>query len=150
MPYQTYQPKKTLRSFRDLEVYQKTMECSVLMVKNFSTALTKQKYPFLENMINCSMSIPLYIGESNSLRYKDFPLGIATLEKAMAGCNKMIIYFEQAKGLYGDKINGDLAEDLIRRYEESRNKMFRLEKAWEKYHREYVKDNDTKKAPKNF
>ena len=150
MPYQTYQPKKTFRSFRDLEVYQKSMECSVITVKNFKVSLTKLKYPFLENMINCSMYIPLQIGEASTMRYNDFSSGIALMEKAMANCNKMSIYFEQAKGLYGDKINGELAEDLIRRYTETRNKMFRLEKSWEKYHREYFKESDAKKAPKNF
>jgi hypothetical protein len=96
------------------------------------------------------MYIPLQIGEASTMRYNDFSSGIALMERAMANCNKMSIYFEQAKGLYGDKINGELAEDLIRRYTETRNKMFRLEKSWEKYHREYFKESDAKKAPKNF
>jgi len=106
------------------------------MVKNIRPALTRMKYPFLENMVNCAMSIPLYIGESHSLRFSDFKLAVATLEKAMVGCNKMIIYLEQAAGLYGKKINLDLADDLMRRYMETKGKMFRLEKAWEKYRQE--------------
>jgi hypothetical protein len=157
MPYQQYpakypakyQSKKPIKSFRDLEVYQKTMECAVLTVKSFQPDLIKQKFPFTENMVNCSMSIPLYVGESNSLRYNDFPLGVATLEKAMAGCNKMVVYYEQAKGLYGDKIDSELADDLIRRYMECRNKMFRLEKAWIKYSREYSGEK-VQKIPANY
>jgi hypothetical protein len=131
-----FQPRRPIRSFRDLEVYQRMMDCSVLMVKNIRPALTRMKYPFLENMVNCAMSIPLYIGESHSLRFSDFKLAVATLEKAMVGCNKMIIYLEQAAGLYGKKINLDLADDLMRRYMETKGKMFRLEKAWEKYRQE--------------
>lgn len=129
----TFHVRKPVRSFRDLDVYQKMMECSVLLVKDIRPALVKLKYPFLENMVNCAMSIPLWIGESHSLRFSDFNLAVATLEKAMAGCNKMIIYLEQTAGLYGGKMKLDLAEDLMRRYIETRGRIFRLEKSWKKY-----------------
>jgi hypothetical protein len=146
---QSYRPKRALKSFRDLDVYQRSMECAVLTVKSFQPALNKLNFPFTENMVNCSISIPLHIGESNSLRYNNFDLGIATLEKAMASCNKMIVYYEYIKGVYGKKIDSELAVDLMGRYLECRNKMFRLEKAWLKYYREY-KNNKTSKAPVNF
>lgn len=92
------------------------------------------KYPLLENMVSCAMSIPLCIGESHSLRFSDFKLAIATTEKAMLSCNKMIIYLEQTMGIYGKKLPLDLMEDLMRQYIEVRGKIFRLEKAWQKYH----------------
>ncbi len=79
------------------------------------------------------MSVPLYIGEAHSTRFADFKGGVSLLEKAMAGCNKMIVYLEQAKGIYGDKLDGDLIDDLIRRYTEVRTKIFRLEKSWQKW-----------------
>ena len=135
MPYykRPFAPKKPVHTFRDLEVYQKTMECSVLIVKNLRPGLLKLKYPFLENMINCCMSVPLYIGEAHSVRFADFAGGVSLLEKAMAACNKMVIYLEQAKGLYGSKIDADLADDIIGRYVENRGKMFRVEKSWKKF-----------------
>ncbi len=150
MPYKTYQPKKSFRSFRDLEVYQKSLECSVLIVKNFRNILLRLKYPFVENMTNCGMSIPLRIGEASSLRYGDFNRAILIIEQAMADCDKMGIYLDQTKGLYGEKINGELAEDLSCRYQEIRIKVFRLEKSWKKYHREYNKESDLKHPPRNF
>lgn len=125
--------KRPVRSFRDLEVYQGAMECSVIIAKDIKPKLVRLKYELLENMINCSLSIPLWIGESHSLRFSNFPLAILTIEKAMAGCNKMIIYLEQVLGIYGQKLPGDLIEDLMRRYIELRGKMFRLEKAWQKF-----------------
>src|SRR3990167_10135303 len=99
-----FQPKKPVRSFRDLEVYQKTMECAVIICKDLQPKLAKLKYNFLENMINCCMSVPFYVAESHSLRFSDFKQAVATLEKAMQGCNKMIVYLEQAMGLYGSKL----------------------------------------------
>ena len=126
-------PKKPVHTFRDLDVYQKTMECAVIIAKNIKPALVKAKYEFLENFTNCSMSIPLYIGEAHSIRFADFAAGIAGLEKAMAACNKMIIYLEHIKGVYGGKVDGELIDDIIGRYAESRTKMFHLEKSWKRF-----------------
>jgi len=46
---------------------------------------------------------------------------------------QMIIYLEQARGIYGSKLDFDLIEDLIKKYAETRTKIFRLEKAWQKF-----------------
>lgn len=128
-----YSVKKPVHSFRDLEVYQKTMEASVVVVKNLKAKLTQLKYPFVEGMTQCSMSVPLYIGEAHSIRFGDHTRGILLLEKAMADCNKMIIYLEQARGIYGSKLDFDLVEGLVKKYAEVRTKIFRLEKAWQKF-----------------
>lgn len=41
---QNFTPKKPVHTFRDLEVYQRTMECSVLIVKDLRPSLLKLKY----------------------------------------------------------------------------------------------------------
>ena len=141
MPYNNnfkrFSVKKPVRSFRDLEVYQKTLEASVIVAKDVKPKLEKLKYALADNLTDCSMSIPLFISEGHSIRFGDHKQGILLLERAMVGCNKMIVYLEQAKGIYGSKITaeleGDLLEDLIRRYSDVRGKIFRLEKSWQKW-----------------
>ncbi|MCX6731440.1 MAG: hypothetical protein NTX55_00395 [Candidatus Parcubacteria bacterium] len=128
-----FYPKKPVRSFRDLEVYQRTLECSAIIVKELKPVLAKLKYDFLESFINCSMAIPLFVAEAHSVRFASFNEGVNLLEKAMLSCNKMVVYLEQAIGVYGKKLPLELMEDLTRRYVEVRGKMFRLEKAWKKY-----------------
>ncbi len=130
---QKFSVRKPVFTFRDLEVYQKTMEASVIVVKNLKAKLTQLKYPFTEGMTQCSMSIPLFLGEAHSIRFGDHARGILLLEKAMADCNKMIIYLEQARGIYGSKLDFDLVDDLVKKYAETRTKIFRLEKAWDKW-----------------
>jgi hypothetical protein len=125
--------RKPVRSFRDLDIYQKTLECSVLIVKDLVPELEKLNYSFRENMVNCAMSIPLYISESHSMRFASFEGGVMLLEKSMAGCNKMIVYLEQMKGVYGSKLDVSLIDDLIGRYADSRTKSFHLEKSWKKF-----------------
>jgi len=129
----TFAVKKPVHSFRDLEVYQRTMEASVVVAKNLKTKLNQLKYSMADNMTQCSMSIPLFLGEAHSIRFGDHARAILLLEKAMADCNKMIIYLEQARGIYGSKLDFDLIEDLIKKYAETRTKIFRLEKAWQKF-----------------
>ena len=125
--------RKPVRSFRDLQIYQKTLECSVLVVKDLAPTLKKLQYSFTENLINCAMSVPLFIGEAHSLRFASFEGGVMLLEKSMAGCNKMIVYLEQMKGTYGSKVDTDLIDDLIGRYADSRTKSFHLEKSWKRF-----------------
>lgn len=129
----SFTPKKPVRSFRDLDVYQKSIECAVIIAKNMKPKLARLKYDYLENMLNCSMSIPLYIGEAHSTRFNDFKGGVSLLEKAMAGCNKMVIYLEAIKGLYGSKVDSELIDDIIGRYMETRIKTFHLEKSWRRF-----------------
>jgi len=128
-----FTPKKPVRSFRDLDVYQNSIGCTVIIVKDMKLKLVKLKYDYLENMLNCSMSVPLYIGEAHSTRFADFKGGVSLLEKAMAGCNKMIVYLEAVKGVYGPKVDGSLIDDIIGRYAEIRIKSFHLEKSWKRF-----------------
>ncbi len=71
-----FSPKKPVRSFRDLEVYQKTLECSVLIDKDILPALEKVKDSKIEELSKNAMAIPLYISEGHSLRFADFALAL--------------------------------------------------------------------------
>lgn len=176
-----FTPRKPVKTFRDLDIYQKTLECAVIVMKDIVPVLetfgkedkktgkgcsgTAQgagksrhgdkgtrddwtqdgstqrqsrhgdvKYPFLDGITDCAMSVPLFIGEAHSIRFGNFALGIQLIEKAMSGCNKMIIYLEHIKGMYGVKAdpNGVL-DELVARYAESRTKTFHLEQSWKKW-----------------
>lgn len=133
-----------MRTFRDLEVYQKTVECSVIISKNIIPKLVRLKYPYAERAGECALAVPLLVAEAHSLRFADFALGVGYLEKAMSATNKMVVYLEHAKGLYGSKLDVDLIEDIANRYADVRTKMFRLEKSWKKYRSEYDDDNTGK------
>src|SRR3989344_6487888 len=111
MTYNTFKkftPKKPVHKFSDLDVYQQTLAASVIILKDLKPKLTKLEYPFLENLTNGAMSLPLWLAEAHSVRFDDHVAGLALLEKVMAGCNKLVVYLEQTKGVYGSKIEGDL------------------------------------------
>lgn len=139
-----FTPKKPVRTFRDLEVYQKTIECAVLISKDIAPSLADQKYSFAERLIDCALSVPLFVAEAHSLRFADFALGVGFLEKAMSASNKMIVYLEHALGLYGSKLDQNLLEDIVGRYAVCRVKMFHLEKSWKRFRSEYDDDKEKK------
>ncbi|MEK7564942.1 MAG: hypothetical protein AAB501_01750 [Patescibacteria group bacterium] len=130
----TYSVKKPVRSFRDLEVYQKTLEASVIVVKDISAGLAKIKCPFVEELVKCALGLPMALASAHSTRFGNHENSISMLERILVGCNKMVVYLEQAKGIYGDKIDVELVDDLVRRYSEARMKIFRLEKSWQKWY----------------
>src|SRR3989344_3071959 len=133
----SFTPKKPVKTFRDLDVYQKPLECAVLISKDIAPQLVKNKYPYAERMTDCAMAVPLLVAEAHSLRFAGFALGVGYLEKAMSSANKMVVYLEHAKGLYGAKLDAGLVDDIIGRYVLSRTKMFHLEKSWKKFRSEY-------------
>jgi len=136
MPYHftpRFTPKKPIKSFRDLEVYQKTLECSVLISKDIAPQADKCNYAHTKQMVECALSVPLWVAEAHSLRFADFALALGYLEKAMSGCNKAVVYLDQLRGMYGEKVSGDVCADLAQRYVIVRIRMFRLEKAWRAY-----------------
>lgn len=120
-----FYPKRPVRSFRDLEVYTKTLECSVEIRK----LAGKKSFSFRDEMVSCAGSIPLSIAEAHSLRFFDRERAVSLLEEAMAGCNKMVVYLEEMRGIIKG-IDYEASEELIGRYITVRGKIFRLEKAW--------------------
>lgn len=128
-----FSPKKAVRSFRDLEVYQKTMELSVVVAQQVLPTLVKQTYPLVEGMRDCVLSVPLLIAEAHGMRFSNFDKAVATLEHAMQGCNKTIVYLEQAAKLFPKHIDAALCEDLAKNYIIVRGKMLRLERSWQKF-----------------
>lgn len=128
-----FTPRKPVKTFRDLDIYQQAMNCAVIVVKNIRPKLVTLKYPFIDGITDCAMSVPLFIGEAHSIRFGNFPLGLQLIEKAMSGCNKMIIYLEHIKGMYGSKVDAGVIDEIIARYAETRTKTFHLEQSWKKW-----------------
>jgi len=142
-------PKRPVKTFRDLDVYQGPIECAVLISKNIAPILVKLQYPYAERLSDCALSVPLFVAESHSLRFADFALGVGYLEKAMAASNKMVVYLEHALGLYGAKLDQNLVEDIAGRYVGFHTKMFHLEKSWKRFRTEYG-DKETGKGKGEF
>lgn len=128
-----FRVKKPIRSFRDLEVYQRTGQYAAETMLKVVPLLGEGNNPIKEKLVNIVLRIPEAIAESHSRRFeaKD---EFKALEDALEGCNKAVVYFEQARDIFIKDLEGRaVCEDLIKRYILIRRKIFNLYKAWEKF-----------------
>ena len=136
----TYTYKKTrfilrrpVRSFRDLEVYQKALECAVAVAKNILPILKEKEYYLRDEMVRCSLDIPGLIAEAHSKRFDSKIESLKLLNRAMDSSNKMVVYLEQVRDIYGEETDRVLCEELIKKYIYNRRKIFNLFKAWKRF-----------------
>ena len=101
--------------------------------KSILPILIKEHYVLQDEMIKCSLEIPRQIAEAHSARFDSRDTGLKLLDKSMTGSNKMVVYLEQVRDIYSDKVERILVEELIKKYIYNRRKIFNLYKAWEKF-----------------
>lgn len=131
-----FRPKRPIRSFRDLEVYQKALQGAVVVAKNIAPIFEEKPYPLGDEMVHCSLDIPRQIAEAHSIRFDNMVKALQLLEESMAGCNKMVVYCEQIRDIYANEVDRAICEDLIKKYILLRRKIFNLEKAWKRFMKE--------------
>ena len=139
-----FRPKKPVRSFQDLEVYQKALQAAVAVATHVYPPLAasqkaKKKtpappaYPFLDDMLKLSLDIPRLIAEAHSLRFDFADKAIIMLERSRFCCNRMIVYLEQIRDIYAAAVDRVKIEEITKIYGYNRTKIFRLAAAWKKW-----------------
>jgi hypothetical protein len=139
-----YNPKKAVKHFTDLDVYQKALEASVFITKNLcrdakSCVSTENnidietKSYILKNMSALALSIPHLIAESHSARFGSGEQCLFTLDKVMLNCNKMVVYLEQTRDICETGLELDQFEEQIKKYFFIRQKVLNLQRVWRKY-----------------
>lgn len=134
-----FRVKKPIRSFRDLEVYQRTGQYATEIMTKVIPLLGEGNSLVKEKLINCCLMIPESIAAAHSRRFETangmgqvHPLQL--LDNALENCNKAVVYLEQARDIFIKDLEGRaVCEDLIKRYILIRRKIFNLYKAWEKF-----------------
>lgn len=134
-PYRksAFRVRKPIRSFRDLEVYQRASQCATEILTKVVPMLEAGKSPIRDRMVETALRIPEAVAEAHSHRFeaKD---EFKAIETALECCNKAVVYLEQARDIYLRDTEGTaLCEDLIKRYILLRRKIFNLYKAWQKF-----------------
>ncbi|PIV39920.1 MAG: hypothetical protein COS29_00015 [Candidatus Omnitrophica bacterium CG02_land_8_20_14_3_00__42_8] len=127
-----FRVKKPIRSFRDLEVYQRTLQYSAEIMTKI-IPLLEGNSPIKDKLIECCLKIPESIAASHSRRFEAGD-EIKTLDEALEACNRVVVYLEQARDIFVKEIEDKAGcEDLIKRYILIRRKIFNLYKAWKRF-----------------
>ncbi|MCS7150861.1 MAG: hypothetical protein NZ928_00530 [Endomicrobia bacterium] len=139
-PSSRFRSKKPIRSFRDLEVYQRTAEIFVDVMKKI-VPLLPEDVPLKKELVDVSMKIPHYIAEAHSRRFDDKTKAMQLIEEVLFLCNKAMVYIEQVRDVYSDQLDKVVCNEMIKSYTWARQKIFNLYKAWKRFYTETEEKN---------
>ena len=129
MNYQNkYYPKRPVKSFQDLEVYQKLLAVSVAIAKRIKSA----------KVITMALDLPLKIAAAHSLRFGGQTRAIEALEEVMLNCNLLVVYLEQYRDIENKEIEPEFFEEQIKNLLSTRMKILHLQRSWQKFAQEYA------------
>jgi len=154
-PFQSGMPKRPIKSFQDLEVYQKSLEAAVfvgnIIIKpKLEKIIGSRKLPekrelfgaklglnpraaVFRNMLPCALGIPHLLAEAHSLRFGSGQDCLVLLEKVMMNCNKMVVYLEMVRDICETRVTTEQFEEQIKKYLYIRRKVLNLQRSWKKF-----------------
>ncbi len=120
--------KKKITSFKDLEIYQKSYELAIIVIRKIIPKLPKEeKYDLGDQMRRSVKAIPRLIAEGYAKRHqrKGFQ---KYLDDALAESNETIVSLSQARDIYN--VTPDLCSDTINEYEIISRQIYKLTTKW--------------------
>ena len=135
MNYQkSYSPSRPIRSFQDLEVYQKLLAISVAIVKRVKS----------EKVTVIALDLPVKMATAHSLRFGDQTKAIQILEEIMLNCNILVVYLEQYRDIENKETEPEFFEEQIKNLLSVRTKILHLQMSWKKFSEQYKKNQNAK------
>lgn len=129
-----YYPKRPVKSFQDLEVYQKALAVCVAVVKHcVFKGKDELKTLIATELTHRVLKIPLQIAQSHSWRFANQAKALQTLEDAMTNCNLAIVYLEQYRDICNTDIEAEFFEEQIKGLLGLRQKTLYLQRSWRKF-----------------
>lgn len=125
--------KKSISSFRDLDVYQNTYKSMLIVMKEIVLKLpTYEKYDLADQLSRSCKAIPRLIAEGYAKRHQK--MGFQKyIDDAMAECNETIVSLEQCRDIYD--VNPKLVVELVDNYDKSARQLYNLANAWTSFKR---------------
>ena len=124
-----YYPKRPVKSFQDLEVYQKLLAVSVAIAKRIKS----------EKVTAMALDLPIKIATAHSLRFGDQTKAIQALEEVMLNCNLLVVYLEQYRDIENKDVEPEFFEEQIKNLLSTRIKILHLQMSWKKFAKDYAK-----------
>ena len=125
----SFRVKRPIRGFRDLEVYQRTAKCASEIMTKIIPGLQSAESPVVKKLTDSCLRIPELIASAHSRRFETGD-ELKLMDDCMEECNKVMVYLEQVRDIFGDKADSAVCDDLVKRYIYVRRKIFNLYKAW--------------------
>ena len=125
--------KKPIHSFRDLNVYRRSYDAMLCVVKDIIPALPqKEKYDLQDQLLRSSKAVPRLIAEGYAKRHQHAGFQ-KYIDDAMAESNETSASLEQCRDLYGECVRVDLCDKLIAEYDILGRQLYQLRLSWKRF-----------------
>ena len=131
---QNNQNKKTIKSFRDLQVYQNLYKAMKLVLTRILPTLPKEeRFDLKDQMRRCCKSGPALIAEGFAKRYQKRNWQ-KYIDDTIGECNEMNHHLSVCIDAYPNYVDTKLCEQLIDIYDHSSRQLTNLKKSWRDFH----------------
>lgn len=142
-----YQPRKPVKSFQDLEVYQKVLAVAVVVTKRVMENAGQKKEAEIIKTIAVKLTehllaLPVMIASAHSMRFSYPAEAIKKLEEALLYCNLSVVYLEQYRDLGRHEIESEFWQEQIKTLLIVRTKTMHLQMSWKKFYNEKKAEKD--------
>lgn len=126
--------RKTIKSFQDLEVYQRLYKAMILVHKEIVPKLPKEeKFDLGDQMKRASKGAPALIAEGFAKRYQ-VKQWKKYLNDTVGECNEMIHHLSVCIDVYSQYVNVETCKEVIDIYDISCKQLTKLGQSWKNYH----------------
>jgi len=125
---------KTIRSYRDLRVYQGLYNAMILVLTEIIPNLPKEeKYDLVSQMRRSCKASPALLAEGFAKRYQKRNWR-KYLDDTIGEGNEMIHHLSVCLDVYSRYINEKLCQELIDIYDVSNKQLYKLRNSWQNFH----------------
>ncbi len=128
--------KKSIQSYRDLDVYQKLYKAMLIVMKEIVPKLPKEeKYDLTDQMRRACKAPPALLAEGFAKRYQKRNWK-KYIDDSIGECNEMTNHLTVAIDLYSHYVDVQDCKEAINLYDISSRQLYNLQKSWKNFHEE--------------
>ncbi|MCK4941293.1 four helix bundle protein [candidate division WOR-3 bacterium] len=125
--------KNKITSFKDLDIYKKSYEAAITIIKKIVPQLpTEEKYDLGSQLRRSSKAVPRLIAEGYSKRHQKRGFQ-KYLDDALAESNETVVSLSQTRDIY--QVEPEICTHIIGVYEVISRQIFRLSSVWVSFKR---------------
>lgn len=129
--------KNVIRSFQDLEVYQRLYKAMIIVLKEIVPKLPQEeKYDLKDQIRRCCKAGPALLAEGFAKRYQ-LRSWKKYIEDTIGECNEMIHHLSVCEDIYNQYVDTKICKQLIIDYDIANRQLYRLSESWKNFHEKY-------------
>jgi four helix bundle protein len=143
--------RQTVKSYRDLEVFQNSYKASITVLTQISPKLPKEEqYDLADQLRRSAKAIPRLIAEGYGKKHQKRGFE-KYLTDAMSEANETVVGLSHCRDVYFRNVDPKLCDELIDIYDKTGRQLYKLAEAWRGFAKEKeLTEQQKPKAEKRY